>query len=143
MALAIVLLIGAGLMIRSLARLWAINPGFDPRNVLTYNISLTSGQNASAAQLRSNYRETMRQLQALPGIEAVSMVGGSLPMTGDSEVPFWLEGQPKPANQQDMPFALFYLVTPGYPQAMRIPIHSGRFIGERDDEHSPSMRSAR
>jgi len=139
MALAIVLLIGAGLMIRSLARLWAINPGFDPRNVLTYNISLTSGQNVSAGQLRSNYRETMRQLQALPGIEAVSMVGGSLPMTGDSEVPFWLEGQPKPANQQDMPFALFYLVTPGYPQAMRIPIHSGRFIGERDDEHSPSV----
>jgi predicted permease len=139
MALAIVLLIGAGLMIRSLARLWAINPGFDPRNVLTYNISLTSGQNASAGQLRSNYRETMRQLQALPGIAAVSMVGGSLPMTGDSEVPFWLEGQPKPANQQDTPFALFYLVTPGYLQAMRIPVHSGRFIGERDDEHSPNV----
>jgi predicted permease len=139
MALAIVLLIGAGLMIRSLARLWAINPGFDPHNVLTYNISLTSGQNASAAQLRSNYRETMRQLQALPGIAAVSMVGGSLPMTGDSEVPFWLEGQPKPANQQDTPFALFYLVTPGYLQAMRIPVHSGRFLGERDDEHSPDV----
>jgi predicted permease len=139
MALAIVLLIGAGLMIRSLARLWAINPGFDPHNVLTYNISLTSSQNVSAGQLRSNYGETLRQLQALPGIEAVSMVGGSLPMTGDSEVPFWLEGQPKPANQQDMPFALFYLVTPGYLQAMRIPVHSGRFLNERDDEHSPSV----
>jgi predicted permease len=139
MALAIVLLIGAGLMIRSLARLWAINPGFDPHNVLTYNISLTSGQNVSAGQLRYNYRETLRQLQALPGIEAASMVGGSLPMTGDSEVPFWLEGQPKPANQQDMPFALFYLVTPGYLQAMRIPVGTGRFIGERDDEHSPSV----
>jgi predicted permease len=139
MALAIVLLIGAGLMIRSLARLWAINPGFDPHNVLTYNISLTSSQNVSAGHLRSNYRETLRQLQALPGIETVSMVGGSLPMTGDSELPFWLEGQPKPANQQDMPFALFYLVTPGYLQAMRIPVHSGRFIGERDDEHSPSV----
>jgi predicted permease len=139
MALAIVLLIGAGLMIRSLARLWAINPGFDPRNVLTYNISLTSGQNVSADQLRSNYRETLRQIQSLPGIEAVSMVGGSLPMTGDSEVPFWLEGQPKPANQQDMPFALFYLVTPGYLQAMRIPIQSGRFLKDRDDEHSLSV----
>jgi predicted permease len=137
MALAIVLLIGAGLMIRSLAHLWAINPGFDPHNLLTYNISLTSSQNVSAGQLRSNYRETLRRLQALPRIEAVSMVGGSLPMTGDSEVPFWLEGQPKPANQQDMPFALFYLVTPGYLQAMRIPVQSGRFIGERDDEHSP------
>jgi predicted permease len=139
MALAIVLLIGAGLMIRSLARLWAINPGFDPQNVLTYNVSLTSSQNVSAGQLRSNYRETMRQFQALPGIAAVSMVGGSLPMTGDSEVPFWLEGQPKPANQQDMPFALFYLVTPRYLQAMHIPIQSGRFLNERDDEHAPAV----
>jgi predicted permease len=139
MALAIVLLIGAGLVIRSLARLWAINPGFDPHNVLTYNISLTSSQNVSAGQLRSNYRETLRQLQALSGIEAVSMVGGSLPMTGDSEVPFWLEGQPKPANQQDMPFALFYLVTPDYLKAMRIPTERGRFLNERDDEHSPSV----
>jgi len=139
MALAIVLLIGAGLMIRSLARLWAINPGFDPRNVLTFNISLTSSQNASAGQLRSNYRETLRQLQALRGIEAVSMVGGSLPMTGDSEVPFWLEGQAKPANQQDMPFALFYLVNPGYLQTMHIPIERGRFLNERDDEHSSSV----
>jgi len=139
MALAIVLLIGAGLMIRSLACLWAINPGFDPHNVLTYNISLTSSQNVSAGQLRSNYRETLRQLQALSGIEAVSMVGGSLPMTGDSEVPFWLEGQPKPANQQDMPFALFYLVTPDYLKAMRIPTERGRFLNERDDEHFPSV----
>jgi predicted permease len=139
MALAIVLLIGAGLMIRSLAHLWAINPGFDPHNVLTYSISLTSSQNVPAGQLRSNYRETLRQLQTLSGIEAVSMVAGSLPMTGDSEVPFWLEGQPKPSNQQDMPFALFYLVTPGYLQAMRIPIQSGRFLKDRDDEHSPSV----
>jgi len=58
-------------------------------------------------------------------------------MTGDSEVPFWIEGQPKPANQNEMPFALFYLVTPGYAPAMRIPLERGRFFNTRDDEHAP------
>jgi len=114
MALALVLLVGAGLMIRSLAVLWGINPGFDPRKVLAFSISLSSDQAATPDQLRSGYRETLRQLEAVHGLEAVSLVGGALPMEGDSEVPFWLEGQPRPANQQDMPFALFYLVNPSY-----------------------------
>jgi len=58
-------------------------------------------------------------------------------MTGDSEVPFWPEGQTPPANQNDMTFALFYLVTPPYQQAMRIPLERGRFLGDHDDERSP------
>ena len=60
-------------------------------------------------------------------------------MTGDSEVPFWLEGQPKPANENDMPFALFYCVNPGYEAALHIPVQRGRFFTDRDDEHSPSV----
>jgi predicted permease len=57
-------------------------------------------------------------------------------MTGDSEIPFWIEGQPRPANQNEMPFALFYLITPGYQQAMRIPLERGRFINAHDDERA-------
>jgi predicted permease len=60
-------------------------------------------------------------------------------MAGDSEVPFWVEGRPKPASPQDMPFALFYLVTQGYNQAMRIPVQRGRSFTERDDEHAPMV----
>jgi putative ABC transport system permease protein len=139
MAMALVLLVGAGLMIRSLAALWGINPGFDPQNALSFNISLTSDPSVSADQLRSKYRESVRQFAGVPGVESVAMIGGSLPMTGDSEVPFWLEGQPKPANENEMTFALFYLVTPPYQQAMRIPIQRGRFFSDRDDEHSPAV----
>ena len=139
MAMAVVLLIGAGLMIRTLSALGNVNPGFDPRNVLTFAISSTSNSAATADQLRAMYRETLRQLESVRGVETVSMMGGSLPMTGDSEVPFWLEGQPKPANDNDMPFALFYLVNPGYHQAMRIPVERGRSFTDRDDEHSPSV----
>ena len=139
MAMALVLLVGAGLMIRSLAALWGINPGFDPRNALSFQTSLTSDPSVTPDQLRAKYRESVRQFQSVPGVESVSMIGGSLPMTGDSEIPFWLEGQPKPANEMEMPFALFYLVTPPYQQAMRIPIQRGRFLSERDGEHSPAV----
>lgn len=136
-AMALVLLVGAGLMIRSLAALWAIDPGFDPRQVLTFATSVTSDPKATPDMLRARYRETERQLRSVPGVESVAMIGGSLPMTGDSEVPFWPEGETPPANQNDMTFALFYLVTPQYPQALRIPIQRGRFLSDRDDEQSP------
>jgi putative ABC transport system permease protein len=81
----------------------------------------------------------MRQLSGVPGVHAISMVGGALPMTGDSEVPFWREGQARPQSQQDMTFALFDLVTPGYTEAMKIPVQHGRFFTERDDEHGPQV----
>ncbi len=136
MAMALVLLVGAGLMIRSLAALWQVNPGFETENVLSFGLSLTAQSGASADQLRAKYRESLRQFESVPGIEKISMIGGSLPMTGDSEVPFWLEGQPKPAHQADTPFSLFYLVTPAYQAAMRIPLQRGRFISDQDDEHS-------
>ena len=137
MAMAVVLLIGAGLMIRSLAALWSIDPGFDPRNALAFSVSSTPGPSTTPGQLRSKYRETIRGLESVPGVDGVSLVGGALPMSGDSEVPFWVEGRPKPATEQEMPFALFYLVTPRYHQVMRIPVQRGRGFTERDDEHAP------
>jgi predicted permease len=137
MAMALVLLVGAGLMIRSLAALWGINPGFDAHHALSFETSLTSDPTVTPNQLRAKYRESIRQFQSVPGVESAAMIGGSLPMTGDSEVPFWLEGQPKPANENDMAFGLFYLVTPPYQQTMRIPLQRGRFLNDRDDEHSP------
>ena len=73
----------------------------------------------------------MRELEAVPGVESVSLVGGSLPMTGDSEVPFWVEGRPKPASEQEMPFAMFYLVTQEYHKVMKIPVRArAEFYGE-------------
>src|ERR1700682_1527362 len=136
MAMAVVLLIGAGLMIRSLAALWGVNPGFDPHNVLSYNISVTSDAAITADQLRAKYRETLRQFESAPGVQGVSVIGRALPLNGDSAVPFWVEGQPKPANENEMPFALFYLVTPAYQQVMRTPLERGRFFNTREDEHT-------
>jgi len=139
MALAVVLLIGAGLMIRSIALLGGINPGFDTRNVMSFSVSLSPNAAENAGTLRAKYREGLRQLGSVPGVQSISMLGGSLPMTGDSEVPFWREGEARPQNQADMTFALFYLVSPGYTDAMKIPVQHGRFFTEQDDEHGPQV----
>jgi putative ABC transport system permease protein len=139
MAMAVVLLIGGGLMMRTLASLGRVDPGFDPRDVLTFSISATSGSASTADQLRAMYRETLRRLASIEGVEAVSLLGGSLPMNGDSEIPFWIEGQPRPAHDNDMPQALFYLVNSGYHRAMRIPLERGRAFTEQDDERAPAV----
>ncbi|HEV2196789.1 MAG TPA: ABC transporter permease [Candidatus Acidoferrum sp.] len=139
MAMAVVLLIGAGLMIRTLSALWGVNPGFEARNVLTFEISSTPDPHVTAAQLRAKYRATLAQLGSIPGVEGVSLMGGSLPMSGDSELPFWREGQPKPQNEKEMTFALFYLVNADYHRAMRIPVLRGRSFTEQDNEHSPTV----
>ena len=138
MAVALVLLIGAGLMVRSLSRLAKVDPGFDPRNVLTFGLSLPPSMNrASTQQIRAAYRELDDKLTATQGVKAVSQVWGALPMSSDDEQLFWLEGQPKPANEDGMNWAVDYIVEPGYLSVMNIPLQRGRFFTSHDDEHSP------
>ncbi len=137
MALALVLLTGAGLMIRSLANLWSVNPGFDPSHVLTFSVSVPTPKDATPASIRASLRRLQDTVAAVPGIQAASLNGGAIPMTGDSELPFWIDGQPKPTNTAEMKVALFYLVEPDYRKAMRIPLLHGRFLSPADNEHSP------
>jgi putative ABC transport system permease protein len=135
MALAVVLLAGAGLMIRSLAKLWSVDPGFDPHHVLGFYTSAPPLTSPEA--IRANWLAVQAKLQALPGIEAASLTLGSRPMGGDSDVPFWIEGHPKPATQNEMKSTLFYLVQPEYRKVMRIPLLRGRFLTPQDNEHAP------
>jgi len=139
MAMALVLLIGAGLMIRSLVDLWSVNPGFNPRGVLTFSVSLSPSLGVNATATRTALRQLDETLQNIPGVEAVASTNGSLPMSGDSEYPFWLEGQPKPSSESEMKLALFYMVQPGYLSAMEIPLRRGRFLTKQDDEHAPPV----
>jgi len=132
-ALALVLLVGAGLMIRSLVALWGVNPGFNPKHLLTFSVAFPpAASQAPPAQLRNSLLEIDSALQALPGVEAVSSMGGALPMQGDSELPFWRAGEPKPTSDSNMNFALFYLSDPGYLQAMGTPLLRGRFFNAQD-----------
>ena len=134
-ALALVLLAGAGLMVRSLAALWGVDPGFDPHNVLAFRSAAPPIKSTDA--VRQTWREVHDRLAAIPGVQAVSLSLASKPMGGDSSVPFWREGQPKPSASSQMKFSLFYLVQPDYLKVMRIPLERGRFFTSADTEHSP------
>jgi predicted permease len=139
-ALALVLLIGAGLMLRSLVRLWSVDPGFNPRNVLTFGFSLSpSMRKATPTAIRAAFRDVDSTLSSTPGIQAVSMSWGAFPMGGDDEWLFWMEGHPKPTNQNEMNWTLEYVVDPDYLKVMETPLRSGRFFTVRDDEHSPPV----
>ena len=137
MALALVLLVGAGLMIRSLVVLWNVNPGFNPHNLLTFGIAFPPElMKAPPDQLRSEALQLNNALESIPGIEYASAAGGGTPMQGDSELPFWIEGQPKPASESEMTAALFYLCEPDYLKTMATPLERGRFIHAQDTIHS-------
>jgi predicted permease len=139
-ATAVVLLSGAGLMIRSLVRLWAVKPGFEAHHVLNFGVSLPpSTWKAKPAVIRSAFRELDRKIASIPGVEAASQTWESLPMAGDDENLFWLEGQPKPASQNEMNWAIDYVVGPDYLKVMRIPLRRGRFFTDQDDERAPRV----
>jgi predicted permease len=135
MALAVVLLAGAGLMFRSLARLSRVDPGFDPHNLLTFYSSFPPL--SSPDDIRATWRRMEENLHAIPGIVAASLTVGSVPMGNDSSVRFWLEGQPKPVNRSEMKVSLLYAVQPDYLNVMRTPLRRGRFLSTTDTEHSP------
>ncbi|HEV2205588.1 MAG TPA: ABC transporter permease [Candidatus Acidoferrales bacterium] len=135
--MALVLLIGAGLMIRSLAALWRVNPGFNPDHAITFALSLPSAAHTTSAETRARLRLFDNKMRAIPGVEAVSVTLGSRPMIHDSSLPFWIEGQPKPATMQDMHQAMFSLVESGFQRAMGVKLERGRFITDADNEHSP------
>jgi putative ABC transport system permease protein len=137
MAMALVLLVGAGLMIRSLSNLWSMNPGFDPRHAATFSLSYPTTLGATPDAIRASMRQLHDAVAAVPGVEAASLTAGSMPMSGDSELPFWIEGQPKPATEAEMKQALFFAVEPEFRKAMGIPLERGRFLTPADNEHSP------
>jgi len=137
-AIAVVLLTGAALMIRSLVRLWNVDPGFNPHNVLTFNISTPPAMaSASLDATRAMYRDLSARFAATTGVKALSQSWGALPMGGEDDQLFWIDGQPKPANDHDMGWVLDYIVDPDYLRVMKIPLLRGRFLTEQDNEHAP------
>ena len=136
-ALALVLLIGAGLMIRTLTALWNVNPGFEANKVMTFGFSLPpSMTNASPEAIRAALREVHDKFQSAPGVQGVAFSWGAAPLQGDDEWQFWIDGQPKPASENDMNWAIDYVVDYDYRKIMGIPLKSGRFFTAQDDEHA-------
>jgi predicted permease len=139
-ALALVLLVGAGLTLRSLVQLWHVNPGFNPQNVMFFGFSLSpSALKTSPAAIRAAFRTGEATIASTPGVQAASVTWGAFPMSGDDEWLFWIDGKPKPATRNEMNWAIDYVVGPDYLKIMQTPLRSGRFFTAQDDEGAPKV----
>ncbi|HXI23972.1 MAG TPA: ABC transporter permease [Pyrinomonadaceae bacterium] len=137
-ALAVVLLIGGGLMIRSIRALWNIDPGFRSDDLLTFGLSLApSTRNDKPEAIRANLRQLSDRLNSMPGVKAVSLQSGAFPLLDEDDTLFWIEGEPKPTTGSDMHATLTSAVEPTYLTAMGMPLKQGRFFDNHDDEHAP------
>jgi putative ABC transport system permease protein len=128
-AMAVVLLIGAGLMIKSVGRLLGVNPGFDPDGVLTMQISMVGAAYAKDDVVSAKTDEMVARLRALPGVEAAA-AAGQIPLGGNGDTwGFHVEG--RPITPQDASVER-YSVTPEYFSVMRIPLVRGRLFTDAD-----------
>jgi putative ABC transport system permease protein len=130
-ALALVLLIGGGLMIRSFYTLQKVDPGFDPNNALAVTVSLPSARYRQEAQQVSFFDQLMKKVSTLPGVKSV---GGTsvVPIINDFILGVVVEGRPAVEAETDYPKTNYFGVTPGYFKAMGIPLLRGRDFDERD-----------
>ena len=140
LSMAVVLLIGAGLMLRTLSRLWNVSPGFNPNHVLTFDIGLPpSADKVTPAAIRASLLEVHNRLASIPGVQSISLLRGSIPMGSDSEDPFWIEGRPKPLSDNDKYWSIWSEVEPDYLKVMSIPLVRGRFFTSQDTESAPHV----
>ena len=133
--LAVVLLVGAGLMIRSMAKLRAVNPGFDPHHVLTGEVVLPETRYTKPEQQRAFLENLLPRLRSLPGVESAAATS-NLPMTG-SDMVFNLMYYGKDRKVAKSIVAGFRSVTPGYFATMRMPLLSGRDLTAADNQDAP------
>ena len=137
-AFALVLSAGAGLMIRSFVALQGIDPGFDPRRVLTMVVSVAGAQEGLPPRRAAFYQGLLERVRALPGVASASAIN-HLPLAGDIwGWPFNVEGRPLP-KPGETPTAAYRVVLPGYFHTMGVPILRGRDIADTDRLDSPGV----
>ena len=135
MALALILLIGAGLLIKSFLILWQVEPGFNPHNVITMAISPSPPKYNTQRDFVILCQRVLEQVKSTPGVDAVGVVN-QLPFSGRNlGLNFTVGGQP-PVKPEDTASANFRLVSPGYLQAMGIPLKRGRDFNDHDTRDS-------
>jgi predicted permease len=129
-ALAVVLLVAAGILGRTVLRLSSLDPGINIRNVLTTHVSLSPGVLENPAQIRAAWSDVVDRARRVPGVQSVALTD-IIPMrVGENGLGYWTTPAPPPPNQ--MPIALASSVTPDYLKVMGVPLHQGRFFNDHD-----------
>ena len=137
-ALSLVLLVGAGLLIRSFAKLNHVDPGFNPEQVLTMGVSLLPNKYPEEEQVATFYSQLLERSATVPGVISVSATSG-LPVSGANTTDnFTIEGRPPIAKEAE-PLTEYWVVTPRYFQSMGIPLLAGRDFSETDTKKSPNV----
>lgn len=131
-ALTLVLLVGAGLLVKSLWRVLQINPGFNPDATLTMQVSLPSSAYENASRKINFYRQFFERIKTRPGIEAAGMIN-NLPLGGvDINGQFGVAGR----SREQFGYASYRVISPEYFRTMNIPLLKGRYLSEQDNESS-------
>jgi len=135
MALAVILVAGAGLMIRTFAGLRSVHPGFDSHNVITMQTSLSGGRYDSTAKAANMRRQVLDHIESLPGVHAASSTV-MLPVEGTLDLPFTIEGLPPAKGNMYNGDEQWRFVSPHYFTALRVPLLRGRYFDQRDTGNS-------
>ena len=137
-ALAVLLLIGAGLLMRSFGRLRSVSPGFEPAGLLTARIPMAGGRNATPERRAAFFRQVVERVSTLPGVESATGVNG-LPLTGlGVGSTFAVDGRPAPPPER-RPMGLLRSVTPAYFRTLGIPLVAGRVFTDADVKSAPPV----
>jgi putative ABC transport system permease protein len=137
-ALSLVLVVGAGLLVRSFLQVRAINPGFEAENILTMRIALPQTKYPEQQQVANFYKEVLERVKTTPGVEEAGLIAG-LPLSGSSSSwGFTTEAKPQPTLEEILQ-ATYRVVSPGYFDALRIPLRRGRDITDADNESAPGV----
>jgi putative ABC transport system permease protein len=133
-ATALVLLVGAGLMVKSLYRLQRVEPGFNPSHALTMRLALPEAKYSEPQRQRDFYERLLNQIAALPGVRAAGAIN-YLPLSGTgNQRSFLIEGKPEPKLNVG-----FRMVSSDYFRALGVPLRAGRLIDDRDRENAPRV----
>ena len=138
MALALMLLVGAGLMVRSFIRLQKVNPGFEPEGLLTLQLSLPETRYSESSKVAAFYRQLIERVRALPGVQTASFSDSVPPQNLAILEMFEVEGQPTPEGQ-NYPLAEELFIGADYFRTLGIPVLQGRHLAETDNPDSPPV----
>jgi predicted permease len=137
-ALTLVLLVGAGLLFRTIRHFWNTDPGFDAQHVLTFKVGLSPSLTKTPSSMRTAYRQLLERISNIPGVQSVDLTT-LVPLSQyNNSVPFWI-GSHEPTSMAQAPRALMYETGPDYLRVMGIPLLRGRFISQADATNSPQV----
>src|SRR5271155_549067 len=138
MALTLLLLVGAGLLFRTIRHLWDVNPGFDAQHLLTFKVGVSHSLTKTPSSTRIAYQQLIERIRKIPGVQAADFAD-PVPLSGEAgTMPFWI-GARRPASLQAAPRLAMFLAGPNYLRAMGIPLLRGRFFTLEDTTKSPCV----